>query len=400
MNIEKIITMLDQGSITKVVSNNVTRGENGPNPHLNITVAIRNSHKITNFNVMESDAESFAFCLEKINEAGVKVTDSVLDGYGGFVLKNVANQSFLDDDTVIWRYMDFTKFMSLITQSALWFSRLDKLQLEDPMEGRMPNAEYKKLKEFYLSANWANFSYGNGSGMIGGDNQTHIPGMVTLNQTEIAEMEFNGLLKRNYFEAYNTYVNCWHIGEHENYAMWKVYGSEKNSVAIKSTFGRLKHSLGKDKDYSIQCGTVDYIDYENDELKMSALVNSGGRIITKSHYYRSEQEFRLFYNDYGYMNTICKPHMPYSIEPEGDVLNRYPAGRQVPVDFNMMIDSIILNPDCDACFENVIRNISGHQASKNLKLLGSKTISSSAVKSYKPTIPEPFKWPQPQRYGM
>jgi hypothetical protein len=177
--------------------------------------------------------------------------------------------------------------------------------------------------------------------------------------------------------------------------MWQVYGGDKNSVALKSTFGRLKQSLGKDRDYSILCGTVDYIDYENDALKISAQSNSGGRIITKSHYYHNEQEFRLFYSDHGYVNTICKPNMPYSIEPEGDILNSYHAGIKVPVDLDVMIESIVLNPDCEACFEDVIRNISGDKESKHLQVLGSKVIENSAVKSYNPTIPEPFKWRQP-----
>jgi hypothetical protein len=395
MNIEKVMKILEKGSIIKVVRNNITRGENGLNPHINVTVETDNSNSTTNFNLLQSDAEAYSFCLKKTGEAGVKVTDAIIDGHDGFVLKNVANESYLDDETVIWRYMDFTKFMSLITQSSFWFSRLDKLRLEDPMEGRMPNAEYIKLKEHYSSLKWASVSYGNGSQTFGGYDQSHGPGIVTLDQAEIAEMHFKSLMQRDYYDSYNTYVNCWHISAHENHAMWQVYGGDKNSVALKSTFGRLKQSLGKDRDYSILCGTVDYIDYENDALKISAQSNSGGRIITKSHYYHNEQEFRLFYSDHGYVNTICKPNMPYSIEPEGDILNSYHAGIKVPVDLDVMIESIVLNPDCEACFEDVIRNISGDKESKHLQVLGSKVIENSAVKSYNPTIPEPFKWRQP-----
>ena len=37
------------------------------------------------------------------------------------------------DDAVLWRYMDFTKFVSLLDRSALFFARADKLN--DPFEG-------------------------------------------------------------------------------------------------------------------------------------------------------------------------------------------------------------------------------------------------------------------------
>ena len=40
------------------------------------------------------------------------------------------------DDTVLWRYMDFTKFVSLLEKSALFFPRADKLG--DPFEGYWP----------------------------------------------------------------------------------------------------------------------------------------------------------------------------------------------------------------------------------------------------------------------
>ena len=35
-------------------------------------------------------------------------------------------------DTTVWRYMDFTKFLSLLDKKELFFVRLDKL--DDPFE--------------------------------------------------------------------------------------------------------------------------------------------------------------------------------------------------------------------------------------------------------------------------
>ena len=43
-------------------------------------------------------------------------------------------------DTKIWRYMNFTKFVSMLEHQALWFSRADKLG--DPFEGSMPKTQH------------------------------------------------------------------------------------------------------------------------------------------------------------------------------------------------------------------------------------------------------------------
>jgi hypothetical protein len=47
------------------------------------------------------------------------------------------------DDTIIWRFMSLSKFLSLITQSALFFCQHARLKREDPYEGTLsrPNLE-------------------------------------------------------------------------------------------------------------------------------------------------------------------------------------------------------------------------------------------------------------------
>ena len=56
-------------------------------------------------------------------------------------------------DTILWRYMDFTKFVSLLEKRSLFFARADKLG--DPFEGATPinniKARYTSLKPSSLS---------------------------------------------------------------------------------------------------------------------------------------------------------------------------------------------------------------------------------------------------------
>ena len=40
-----------------------------------------------------------------------------------------------DEDAILWRYMTFTKFASLLTKKALFFARADKFG--DPFEGSL-----------------------------------------------------------------------------------------------------------------------------------------------------------------------------------------------------------------------------------------------------------------------
>ena len=49
-----------------------------------------------------------------------------------------------DENTTIWRYMDFTKFVSLLDKKKLFLCRADKL--EDSFEGSLPLDNVESLK--------------------------------------------------------------------------------------------------------------------------------------------------------------------------------------------------------------------------------------------------------------
>ena len=115
------------------------------------------------------------------------------------------------DDAVLWRYMDFTKFVSLLEKQALFFTRADKLG--DPFEGYWPMST--------SDANAADFF------------KATIP--VTL-------------------------VSCWHESPHESAAMWSLYSRETDGIAIKTNSGPFIKSFTPRQ--SIYLGRINYIDYE------------------------------------------------------------------------------------------------------------------------------------------
>ena len=96
-------------------------------------------------------------------------------------------------DAILWRYMDFTKFVSLLEKRALFFARAD--QLGDPFEGAIP---INNIKSRYTSLK------------------------PKLSAKEILMYEHLRIELRRL-----TLISCWHESNHESEAMWKIYSSAK-----------------------------------------------------------------------------------------------------------------------------------------------------------------------------
>lgn len=98
------------------------------------------------------------------------------------------------DHVTVWRYMDLSKFLSLLYDQALWLSRADCLG--DPLEGSLPTPEF------------------------------------AVQQAMKEELEGISDARRSMLKS--VYASCWHISEHESAAMWKLYAQSSDAIAIKS----------------------------------------------------------------------------------------------------------------------------------------------------------------------
>ena len=96
------------------------------------------------------------------------------------------------DNTVLWRYSDFAKFLHLLETRTLWFARVD--QFEDPLEATYTDAELKHLRAL---------------------------------QPGVAESHSRGVE----FIRATGFVNCWRAGSDESLAMWDLYGKGSGIVA-------------------------------------------------------------------------------------------------------------------------------------------------------------------------
>lgn len=107
-----------------------------------------------------------------------------------------------DGSTRIWRYLNLPKFVDLLQSSSLHFTRVDEMRKFDPSEGVSSTLAMKRVIQQVV------------------ENKIDSP-IPELTREQFLQMsnssQSDELLSKVHF------INCWHMSEHENYAMWKVY---------------------------------------------------------------------------------------------------------------------------------------------------------------------------------
>lgn len=172
------------------------------------------------------------------------------------------------DSQIIWRYMDFANFESLIKDESLFFCRADKF--DDKWEGIFPKKMIERFelkKKQFLSDE--------------GDKFSHCDWHIKK-------------------EARSHLINCWHANNNESFAMWKIYTKDNHpSIAIQSTLGRLKDCLEANSE-RIWIGEVEYIDFREWEptnrFFNADIPNTLVTFFLKWHYFQFENEIRAVIN--------------------------------------------------------------------------------------------------------
>lgn len=121
-------------------------------------------------------------------------------------------------DDFLWRYLSLHKFISLVSNKKLIFSRLDLLQ--DPFEG----VRAQLIKDRFLNRLTSQDNIVD-SEIKKGDNSK----MIAAFEKTILDQYNNQVALLN---QKSQFVNCWFIGDRESMAMWNVY-SNSTGVAIK-----------------------------------------------------------------------------------------------------------------------------------------------------------------------
>ena len=195
-----------------------------------------------------------------------------------------------DDETVVWRYMDFDKFEDLIQSRQLYFPRLDRMG--DLTEGIFPTQAQEKIIKFLIDK-----------------------------KRDDDLQSFEQIVNPRH--RLNNFVSCWNIAGHESYLLWKSYTKDASAIAMKSTVGRLKQALNDDHDYEIYMGKVRY--HNNEDFIFRG--NMYNLVMQKSAYYQPENELRII------SNNISQSGRKSDVD-----------FNKVKVDLNILIDEIYISP--------------------------------------------------------
>ena len=214
------------------------------------------------------------------------------------------------DDVSIWRYMDFTKYVDLISTRETFFCRSDLLG--DPFEGSCPEKHReRRIEEIRTRA----MDY----------------------QHEVALYASAGKAYRKY-----VYISCWHMSDYESAALWRLYLKSDEGIAIRSARDRMQSSFGSGNP-GVWTVPVQYIDYRLDDPPMPARM-AAFRYKRKS--FEHERELR------GIIYTDVEDETGKRIDPPGQ------GGLRVATDVERLIVAVHVAPTAPDWFYDLTSRIS------------------------------------------
>ena len=197
-----------------------------------------------------------------------------------------------DPDTVVWKYLDLSKFLDLLLSKKLFMSRSDKF--EDQYEGTFSEPTYEEIKKLSI------------------DNPDFL----------------------NYYKIHRekVAVSSWHINEYESFAMWQIFTQNSEGLAIQSTVKRLQKALSPEKNYKQYIGEVNYIDYKKEYIPFDDMFFP---FLFKRKSFQYEREVRI-------------------ITDVADNNIKLNDGLKINVDINELIEKIYIHPKSENWYKNLV----------------------------------------------
>lgn len=221
-----------------------------------------------------------------------------------------------EPDAMLWRYMDLSKFISLIDSHKLFFAPVTSFERDDPFEAALGTTE--NIDTWYK---W---------------NTQYFTDEVCVHMREGRTDEEYAQIVKQHVEKYrdlceyvreHTSISCWHMSDYESEAMWRLYsGGNNNSIAIQTTYQRLYDSIGRDPSVSI--GKINYKDYSHEFFGIN------NAIWCKRKAFDYEKEVRAIVTE-----------------------EKTTHGVEMPVDVNVLIENLYVSPYAPEWFYNVVKSV-------------------------------------------
>lgn len=219
----------------------------------------------------------------------------------------------------LWRYMDLSKFISMLSSEALYFAPAESF--EDPFEGAKGIHEREdNWNDYYLE--FFRHAIKTAPGIS--------PNEASEEKLEIAAKKLLNEMTQSGMEARKSAcISCWHNNDFESEAMWKLYSANvKNAVAIETTYQQLYNALGKNPDINI--GKVKYIDYRTQYSSVGY-----GAFWYKRKSFEHEREVR----------ALIRNHTNNGV------------GISHPVNLDILITNVYVSPYAPEWFAEIVRDI-------------------------------------------
>lgn len=213
-----------------------------------------------------------------------------------------------NEATKLWRYMDFTKFVSLLENKGIFFPRADNLG--DPFEGSFSIV-----------------------------NLTLRPLIYKHSDVFPDEARTGELIKK--LRSWLV-ISCWHVNNHESAGMWNLYAKSEEAVCIQSTYQRLRLCLPEKS----KIGLVRYVDYLSEWIPES---NALAPFMYKRKSFEHEKELRAVINLSGISESELGLSEIKGIPPI--------SGIWIPTDMNELIEKVYVAPYAPDWFGELIRSV-------------------------------------------
>ena len=214
------------------------------------------------------------------------------------------------DDTVMWRYMDFPKFMSLLESKSVFFLRGDLFV--DKYEGTVPRRVIDNLS-FYKADTGE---------------------LVNVEESLGGRISYTYEMMRKF-----VFVNCWHMNNFESAAMWELYATKGNGIAVQTTFGDMKKSF-TESSHPLIAAEVKYIDYTKDNVLDGNIMSP---FIYKRKSFEHEREFRLMISEQ--LNAL---------DGKGGFKESSNSGISIEICPRQLIKNVYLSPNSEKWFEELV----------------------------------------------
>ncbi|MBY8961137.1 hypothetical protein KJK34_00070 [Flavobacterium sp. D11R37] len=197
-----------------------------------------------------------------------------------------------EPETVVWKYLDLSKFLDLLLCRKLFMARSDKF--EDQYEGTFSEPTFGEIKK------------------IAENNPRFLDHYKTHREKVV--------------------ISSWHINEYESYAMWQIFTQNNEGLAIQSTIGRLQQALEPERRYEQHIGAVNYIDYKKEFIPFD---DTFFPFLFKRKSFQYEGEVRIISDITKYNQNIND-------------------GLKIDVDINKLIEKIYIHPKSENWYKNLV----------------------------------------------